>query len=351
MLIKDARMSITDEKLKNIMGRMKIYPARETDSAIVFPTYCHNSAPKEGSDKLYYYKDEKIFKCYTGCKNQFDVFEMIIKVNKLRGDEHYGLRQALDFANVKVVQNYDQEIHDDLAYLSNLNRPVNVEGEEVILRDPEILKEFPYSREGVISWIKEGISEEAMKKFQIGYHEYLNGITIPAFDNQGHLIGVRIRFLNPDSKVKYMPLKVRFEYMSFPTGKFLYGVAQNKEAIQRIEKVIIFEGEKSVLKVEDYFPGMNFSVATFGKRIGFDHLNTLVKLGVKEAILAYDKDYTTNEEFVEKFNEYKEIAKTLKGYMNVSVVMDHNNDLQYQDSPADRGKEVFEKLINNRERV
>lgn len=351
MLIKDVRMAISDDKLKNIMGRMGIFPVRETEQAIIFPTYCHNTQPKEGSDKLYYYKDEKIFKCYTECKNQFDVFEMIIKVNKLRGDQNYGLRQALDFANVYINQTFDQSIHDDLVYLANLNKPTNIETDEITIRDMSILENFPYDSEGVKSWIKEGITEEAMKKFKIGYHNYLNGITIPAFDNEGHLVGVRIRFLNEDSKIKYMPLKVGFEYMNFPTGKFLYGTAQNKKAIQKIKKAIIFEGEKSVLKMEDYFPGMNFSVATFGKRLGQDHLNTLVKLGVEEAILAYDKDYTNNSEFTAKFEEYKETAKILKGYMNVSIVMDLENNLDYQDSPADKGKEVFEKLLNSRQRI
>lgn len=351
MLIKDVRKSITDEQLKNIMGRMGIFPVRETETAIVYPTFCHNRIPKEGSDKLYYYKDQKIFKCYTGCEKQFDIFEMIIKVNVLRGSEDYSLPEALNFANVRVEQAVDKVAYEDLNYLTSLNKPVGIESDEIVLRDSEILKEFPYDEIGLSSWLEEGITEHAMKKFQIGYHSYLNGITIPAFDNQGFFVGARIRFLNPESNIKYMPLRHRNELLNFPTGKFLYGFSQNRDSIQRIKQVVIFEGEKSVLKFEDFFDRMNFSVATFGKRITFDHLNALVSAGIKEAIIAYDKDYRTNAEFNQKFEEYSKIGSQLKGLMNVSIIMDPQNLLDFQDSPADKGKEIFEQLYNSRTRI
>ena len=37
----------------------------EKDNYIIFPTICHNINSAEASMKLYYYKDNKFFYCYT----------------------------------------------------------------------------------------------------------------------------------------------------------------------------------------------------------------------------------------------------------------------------------------------
>ena len=39
-------------------------------------TICHNHLG-EGSRKLYYYDNTKLFQCYTDCGNSFDIFELI----------------------------------------------------------------------------------------------------------------------------------------------------------------------------------------------------------------------------------------------------------------------------------
>ena len=36
---------------------------------IIFPTICHNVDPNDASMKLYFYKDTKLFVCYTECSN------------------------------------------------------------------------------------------------------------------------------------------------------------------------------------------------------------------------------------------------------------------------------------------
>ena len=46
-------------------------------------TICHNP-PGEGSRKLYYYENTGLFKCYTGCDEYFDPFELVIKVAKIQ---------------------------------------------------------------------------------------------------------------------------------------------------------------------------------------------------------------------------------------------------------------------------
>ena len=50
-----------------------------TDFGLLSATICHNT-PGEGSKKLYFYENSKLFYCYTGCDSSFDIFELTIKV-------------------------------------------------------------------------------------------------------------------------------------------------------------------------------------------------------------------------------------------------------------------------------
>ena len=82
--IKDLRMQLSEEDIKNILARYGVFTHTETDVALIFPTACHNH--EGGSPKLYYYKEDKIFRCYTECGSMFDIFDMITKLTKIRGE-------------------------------------------------------------------------------------------------------------------------------------------------------------------------------------------------------------------------------------------------------------------------
>ena len=49
-------------------------------------------------------------------------------------------------------------------------------------------------------------SIKTMEKYNIGYYPLQDCITIPCFDDKANLIGIRGRFLNPESQVKYLNL-------------------------------------------------------------------------------------------------------------------------------------------------
>jgi hypothetical protein len=353
---KEFRMKLSSEDIKSILGTMGVSPVRENDREIVYPTVCHNISG--GSPKLYYYKNEKIFKCYTECQSQFDIFDLIIKMKKLR-DENISLTEAIKLTGIDADVKTDRESYKEVEYLNKLNKNSEFsdilfgpekEGMEKEFLDIEILKEYPYNKDAVKSWLDEGITEKAMRRFNIGYDKIHNAITIPNFNKDGKLLGIRGRFLNPDMP-KYMPIKRGpNQILSFPTGKHFYGYYENKEYIKKAGIVILFEGEKSVLKTEEFFDGYNISLATTGKKITFDHLVLLLDLEVKEIILAYDKDYTTAKEQKEKIAQYKKILSVVEPYFNTSIIVDQNNKLKLKDSPADRGKEIFEELLRNRVR-
>ena len=54
-----------------------------TPFGLISSTICHNR-PGEGSKKLYYYENTRLFKCFTGCSETFDIFELIIKAKKVQ---------------------------------------------------------------------------------------------------------------------------------------------------------------------------------------------------------------------------------------------------------------------------
>lgn len=66
-------------------------------TGIISQTICHNP-PGEGSRKLYYYENSKLFKCYTDCvDSSFDIFDLCIRVKKIQEHEDWTAYQAANF--------------------------------------------------------------------------------------------------------------------------------------------------------------------------------------------------------------------------------------------------------------
>ena len=147
-----------------------------------------------------------------------------------------------------------------------------------------------------------------------------------------------------------MPLLYNGRTLSHPTGKYLYGYHINIAKIKQTGMAIIFEGEKSVLKMETLLPNNNVSLATSGKKITFDQINALLGMGINEVVLAYDKDYRNEAERKEKIKEYSKIMSVLKPYFNTSIIIDTENKLKYKDSPIDQGLDIFLDLMRDRMR-
>ena len=107
MDFRDLREQLTDEMIKDILAQFNVDPCWENETEIVFPTCCHNL--DGGSPKLFYYKNSKLFHCYTECASSFDIFTLLQKMYVLRGQE-ITLRQAIDICNLdsSLVKNIDK---------------------------------------------------------------------------------------------------------------------------------------------------------------------------------------------------------------------------------------------------
>ena len=77
----------------------------------------------------------------------------------------------------------------------------------------------------------------------------------------------------------------------------------------------------------------------------------ILSLGLREVIVALDRQYEKlgNEEH-NKWVEHikKNIILPLVPYVNISIIWDTNNLLDYKDSPTDKGKDILLKLMENK---
>src|SRR5574344_1935070 len=97
MNFKELREQLTDESIKNILAQFNIEPVLEDETSITYPTCCHNLVG--GSPKLIYYKNTKLFHCYTECSASFDIFTLLQKMYRLRGKE-ITLKQAVSVCDL-----------------------------------------------------------------------------------------------------------------------------------------------------------------------------------------------------------------------------------------------------------
>ena len=67
----------------------------ENDREILFTSICHEKNSDGKKNKLYFYKDKKIFLCYI-CDVSYSVYSLVQKRKKLLGEE-YTFPEALQY--------------------------------------------------------------------------------------------------------------------------------------------------------------------------------------------------------------------------------------------------------------
>lgn len=148
---KELRKKLTPEDIKNILAKLEVYSEFEKDGYIVFPTACHNL--ENGSPKLYYYVKDTIFKCYTECKSAFDIFDLIIKIHKLRGVK-LTIKEAVYFAGLgEEKTNQSETIMSDLMYLKRASSIISAKKSTDTLQmktyNKDILNLFEFNELGL----------------------------------------------------------------------------------------------------------------------------------------------------------------------------------------------------------
>jgi len=354
---KDIVDSITLHDVKNFLESLGVTQimVNEDKQYLVCPTICHNPINEAESMKLYWYQNNKIFRCYTECNEAMSIFRLYQKYMALN---HYPVtieeaeeyvKQCLKHIVIntnKVSYNYELDLNK---YQFNNNIPILDEYPK------EVLSYFTHYYHP--TWLRDGITPEAMDKFHIGFSLGQNKIIIPHFDINGRLVGIRGRTLDKkeaEAYGKYRPLQIGKITYAHPLQFNLYGIHEHQNGIKMRRQAIIAEAEKSVLLDDGYYGDLSNCVACCGSTFNKYHISLLTNvLGANEIIIALDKEYTDWR--TEKARKYKErIISMCRKYSNQAVfsyIWDYDNVLEEKDSPFDKGKEVFEHLYKTRVKV
>lgn len=332
-----------------------------TSFGIVSRTICHNQ-PGQGSRKLYYYTNSNLFTCFTSCNESFDIFDLVIKVAELQWSKEWTLFEAMDyvatFFGLKRGRKEQQKKKlDDWRLMERYNYVVNSNFQlrELPRVNPEILGRFSYPR--ILDWEEEGILPEVYRKNFIGYYPGGEAITIPHFDINGNLIGIRGRMLADDDSAllgKYRPLTIGGVLYSHPLSLNLYNLNKSKNNIAKMKTAIIVESEKATMQFQSiYGAEKDITVACCGSSISNYQINLLAQLGVNEIIVAFDRQFQVigDDEHQRLKNKILSINKKYGARFKMSAIFDKNMITNYKASPLDEGKEKFEILLKERIRL
>lgn len=359
------KKDLTIDEIKTLLtelGAQHFKDETKTKGQLITNTICHNIS--DGKMKLYYYPETYTFRCYTDCSKNHDIYEVIIQNHKLKGIE-FNLNHAINWILEKIGKSkgyfnkpegfeHIKKSNPELEWMNKFIRKKPLVP-ELKVYDESVFKMFSNFHHP--AFLEDNITHEAMNKFEIMYYPYKHQIIIPHRKwDTGELIGIKGRCLNHweiESGYKYIPVKIGDITYSYPTYNNLYGYYQNKEIIKKLKKVIIFESEKSVLQCESYYPNHNFSVALCGSNMSKLQVDMLLKLGINEVILALDKEY--EEAVSEKAIKYQEkllrLGRMFSKYCTVNVLFDTQGLLELKDSPSDKGKEVLEELMRQKQEI
>lgn len=358
--------SLTPEEIIKIMFSLGAEKYQEKEDCIIFPTICHHQNEEDASMKLYYYKKNKKFHCYTDCSENFNLLSLIEKVFILHGKNKVNSQEEKknpeDFCfydQVQFILNQTKKEEDFLFFKNNVYKSQKEKYQRknrqltLPIYSDKVLETFEkfYPEE----WIQEGINKKSMDIFNIKYSISRNKIIIPHYNINNQLIGIRGRALNKEDIElfgKYAPIEVENIWYKHPLSQNLYGLNLSKDNIKRKGIVIIFEGEKSCLLYDTYFGEKeNISVACCGSVINKAQIQLLLSnCNPREIVIAFDKEFekSNSQQGVKYFNKLLKICEKYKNYVNLSFIFDQNNLLKLKDSPIDRGKEVFLKLYKKR---
>lgn len=340
------KAQITDDGIIALMDSMGIPLVSANRQYMVFPSACHHADWEHHKPKLWWYSDNQRFHCWV-CQMDADVFGM---VQHLR---HCTFMQAVDYVcrtlgisanemtDSPMIDNWQ---HDLRRWLPNAEQD---EPAELTTYDPAILAAFDHLYPS--EWLEYGITRDSMDKFGIGWYARQACISIPVVQN-GQLVGVRGRYTRPQDvdKGKYRPLSLLDgTVLKFPSSGCLYGIDQNKAAIEKSRQVLLFESEKSILKADSWH--INNALAVFGSNISKRHIELLLALGVNDVVICMDSDYRQvgDDDFKFFVAKMRKLAIKLMPYFSTSIVYNNQGYDAYKcnimDLPYDKAMTLYER--------
>lgn len=355
MKAKDLKDKLTEQQILILMEDLGADALEGRNlNEILFRTVCHGG----NSHKLYYYRDTKNFHCYTNC-GSLDILQILqnaLGIDLPKAIEYVCMRFGINdiFSTGFGTQETECD-NEDWGIISSFKYRNTIEEklEEIKILEESLLNHFyklPHR-----SFLDDGISIATIHKFNVMYDIFNNRIIIPHRNADAELIAIRCRNLEEDlvsTGRKYMPIILNNKLLSAPTGQYFYGMHLNKDNIRKYKKVILVESEKAVMQLDTMYPDTNIGLALSSSNLSKYQIQILKDMGVEEVIIALDKEFDALGS-LEEIQYAKRLQKTILNRLkqegfSVSVVWDSFNLLNKKDSPTDKGKQVFERLLTSR---
>lgn len=223
------------------------------------------------------------------------------------------------------------------------------------LYDRSILNEFVMLPHEEI--LQEGISPKVNAMFEVCYDSRSDRVIFPhySWEFPDKIVGLQGRKVSMDSeeaKLLGVPKYIN-KIKGYKKTENLFGWNHACENIKREKKMVLFEGEKSVLKEFTLKQGAGISVALGGHFISDTHIKIIAQNTPMdtEVVLAFDRDVLDNPE---EFKIMMEQAKKLNMFRKVSYIKDEfpvGKLLGEKDSPIDKGIKVWKYLFESRTRL
>lgn len=301
--------------------------------------FCHCPLHVDKTPSLKISKNRNVFHCFS-CGKGGGLLSWLMNIEGLSFNDAVDKICRLageDVKNLKVSS--AMKFYQDIKRSADAAMIVPNQIERKILPVSAIEK---FSSDLPQEWIEEGISPEAMRKYQVRIDYDSNRIVYPVWDNQDRLIGFKGRTRFKD----YKALKIQkyMNYTKLGTVDYFGGMKENRRSIEAKGEAIIFEGVKSGYKA--YSWGVDNWLSSETSALNKQQVIVLLQAGIKNVVIAWDNDVSW-EKIVEK-------TKTLRNFANVYAIRDTNGLLGKKEdkmSPVDKGREVWEQLYAERKRI
>lgn len=295
------------------------------------------------STSVQVFNNNEFIPVYVYSRGNYDDYEIKDIISFTMFIHECGFNSAVKWLCGKLGIEYDEskvanirnrsETLETIRKFKKSNKQIEIERE---ILDEEYLNQFPLTT--VDEWLKEGIDKKTQDKYKIRIDEKRCRYLIPIYDDNGKLVSLKGRTYLPN--YDELDINKYIYYNKIYRNDILFGLNFNIESIRKNNEIILFEGEKSVMKADS---------------MGFDNCVSIGKNGINKllipkilklkcnVILALDKDVSRKDVITE--------ANRLAMFTNVFYIYDNDGLLDKKDAPVDQGLGVFMELYENKIRV
>lgn len=242
-------------------------------------------------------------------------------------------QESKDWLEELCGYNKDTKCSDDM--ISELQKKKSRKKKELTFElptiDERILNQYIYGN--IKQFHDDGISEETLLNFNVGYDVESCRISIPIRDIEGNLIGVKGRA----TQLSFSKDKKFYFLYKTDQSKTMFNYYVCKEYCVLDNEVFVFESEKACMQTYEW--GILNTLGIGSSEISIHQLELIKRLNVDNINLCYDEGLKNLDKKVEQFKMY---------LPNANIYVFDMNGCKKKSSPSDFGLDHFLQLYKNR---